>query len=484
MVVVRLSPQLLWIQCLPHILSFLIVFPSVSDTDTIVALSTPPGRSGIGVLRLSGARALEISRILITDRNYTPEANRVSLKNLFVPGTNEILDQALVTYFKAPHSFTGEDVIEFSCHGSPVILRRLIDFSLSFNARLADPGEFTLRALSNGRLNLSQAEAIRDLIDAQTDAAARQAARQLGGELSLRLKPFKDQLLDIIVPLESALEFVEDDLPDITAQQFRDKLVDLTNQIEKLSLTFHTGHLLRHGLKIVLAGRPNVGKSTIFNKLLLSDRAIVSAIPGTTRDSLSELININGFPVSLTDTAGIRQSADEIENLGVERTRRAMVDADLTAVVIDGSQLLTDEDNAIISELIDLPHLTIFNKSDLGVVNINNRSCLCRMDHPSISISAKTGEGIEDLRSALVSPFIKSDAHDAGLLITDARHFDLLQRTRDALNASIELLEQRASEELVLLGLYNALHLLGEITGETTSDDVLGRIFATFCIGK
>jgi tRNA modification GTPase len=456
----------------------------VSETDTIVALSTPPGRSGIGVVRLSGVRALEIARLLLADKNYSPEASRVSLKNLCVPGTNEILDQALVSYFKAPHSFTGEDIIEFSCHGSPVILRRLIDFSLRFNARLADPGEFTLRALSNKRLNLSQAEAIRDLIDAQTDAAARQAARQLGGELSFRLQPFKDQLLDIIVPLESALEFVEDDLPEIKAQQFGDKLLDLRNQIEQLLRTFHTGHLLRDGLKITLAGRPNVGKSTIFNKLLLSDRAIVSAIPGTTRDSLSELININGFPVLLTDTAGIRQSADEIESLGVERTRRAMVDADLTAVVIDGSQPLTDEDNAIIDEIIDLPHLTIFNKSDLGIANIENSACLCNKDHLCISISARTGEGIEPLRAALVSPFIETDTNDAGLLITDARHFDLLQRTRDALGSSIELLEQRASEELVLLGLYNALHLLGEITGETTSDDVLGRIFATFCIGK
>ncbi len=456
----------------------------MSNTDTIVALSTPPGRSGIGVIRLSGARALEIARLLVADKNYMPEANRVSLKNLRAPGINEILDQALVSYFKAPHSFTGEDIIELSCHGSPVILRRLIDFSLSFNARLADPGEFTLRALSNGRLNLSQAEAIRDLIDAQTDAAARQAARQLGGELSFRLQPFKDQLLDIIVPLESSLEFVEDDLPEIKAQQFKNKLLDLTDQIEKLSLTFHTGHLLRDGLKIALVGRPNVGKSTIFNKLLLSDRAIVSAIPGTTRDSLSESINIHGLPVLLTDTAGIRQSNDEIETLGVERTRRAMVDADLTAVILDGSQPRTAEDDAIINEIIDLPHLIVFNKSDLGDATVDAQFCFCRSEHPCLRVSAKTGDGIEHLRDALVSPFIKSDTHDAGLLITDARHFDLLQRTRDALRASIELLEQRVSEELVLLGLYNALHMLGEITGETTSDDVLGRIFATFCIGK
>jgi len=456
----------------------------VSNNDTIVALSTPPGRSGIGVVRLSGSRAIDITRLLIADKNYTPEANRVSLKTLREPCTEEILDQALVSYFKSPHSFTGEDIIEISCHGSPVILRRLIDFSLRFDARLADPGEFTLRALTNGRLNLSQAEAVRDLIDAQTDAAARQAARQLGGELSLRLQPLKDRLLDIIVPLESSLEFVEDDLPEIKARQFRDRLLDLVKQVEKLSQTFHTGHLLRDGLKIAIVGRPNVGKSSIFNSLLLSDRAIVSAIPGTTRDSLSELINIRGLPVLLTDTAGIRHSDDEIETLGVERTRRAIVDADFTAVVLDGSQKINSEDDAIITEVNELPHLIVFNKSDLGVPNIDDQYGFFHEKHRCLRISAKTGDGIDELRNTLVHTFIQSDTYDAGLLITDARHFDLLQRTRDALISSNEFLEQHMSEEIVLLGLYNALSFLGEITGETTADDVLSRIFATFCIGK
>lgn len=454
------------------------------DCDTIVALSTPPGRGGIGVVRLSGARALEIARFLIADQKFTPTANRISLKNLYNLDTREIIDQALVSYFKAPNSFTGQDVIEFSCHGSPVILRLLIDFSLQLEARIADPGEFTLRALLNGRINLGQAEAVRDLINAQTDAAARQAVRQLNGELSFRLQPLKDELLNIIVLLESAIEFVEDDLPEIIKEQYAEKLTRLIDEIGKLSDTFRFGHFLRDGLKITLVGRPNVGKSSVFNGLLLSDRAIISAIPGTTRDSLSELINIEGIPVLLTDTAGIREATDEIEVLGIERSRRAIADADLTVVVLDTSQPLTNEDRLILDETVDLPRLLIFNKSDLGVLDNLEMNYLRDSVPFPVIVSAKTGKGIEELRKALVVPFINSTSHDGGLLITDKRHFDLLRRTLEALSSSSDLLKHRASEELILLGLYNALRFLGEITGETTPEDVLGQIFATFCIGK
>ncbi|HYE64219.1 MAG TPA: tRNA uridine-5-carboxymethylaminomethyl(34) synthesis GTPase MnmE, partial [Pyrinomonadaceae bacterium] len=337
----------------------------MQTTDTIVALSTPPGRSGIGIIRLSGERSLEIARALVRDGRFLPEPNHVSLKNIRDPETGEVLDRALITYFKSPHSFTGEDVIELSCHGSPVLLRYLIELVLKLDARAAGPGEFTLRALSHGRLNLSQAEAVRDLINAQTNAAARQAARQLGGELSARLQPLKDALLDIIVPLESSLEFVEDDLPEIAIDHLNDKLSDLAQQVDALASTFRAGRLLRQGLKVPLVGRPNVGKSSLFNSLLLLDRAIVTDIPGTTRDSLSELIGLEGVPVLLTDTAGIRTTTDKIENLGVERTRRAIADADLVIVVLDGSQPLTDEDEEMLAEVTASPHLIALNKCDL-----------------------------------------------------------------------------------------------------------------------
>jgi tRNA modification GTPase len=455
-----------------------------TNTDTIVALSTPPGRSGIGVIRLSGPCALAITRTLVRENDFKPQPNHASLKNILDPQSGEILDQSLITYFKAPRSFTGEDVVELSCHGSPVLLHYLIDIILALNARAAGPGEFTLRALAHGRLNLSQAEAVRDLINAQTRTAARQAARQLRGELSARLQPIKDTLLEIIVPLESSLEFVEDDLPEVSADQLYAKLKALAGQVGTLAATFRAGRLLKDGLKVTLAGRPNVGKSSLFNSLLSSDRAIVTEIPGTTRDSLSELVSLSGIPVLLTDTAGVRSSDDRIENLGVERTRRAIADADLVVAVLDGSQPLTQEDLDVLSELRDILHLIVLNKSDLDSFDNNEDALLFNGASKVLTISARTGAGLDGLRAAIIEPFAASGMHETGLLITDARHFDLLLRTEASLLSSAELLGQRASEELILVGLYDALRLTGQITGETTPDDILSQIFATFCIGK
>jgi tRNA modification GTPase len=455
----------------------------VSAPDTIVALSTPPGRSGIGVVRLSGADALTHTRTLLGGEPFEPEPNRVTLKTIRDPQSGEILDRALVTYFRAPHSFTGEDVLELSCHGSPALLAHVVETLLRLGARAADAGEFTLRALTNGRLSLSQAEAVRDLIDAQTDAAVRQAARQLGGELSARLQPVKDALLHVIVPLESSLEFVEDDLPEDATHRVGLLLGDLIAQLEDLASTFRAGRLLKDGLKITFAGRPNVGKSSIFNSLLSSDRAIVTELPGTTRDSLSELISIEGIPVLLTDTAGVRESFDKIERLGIERTRRAIVDADLVVVVLDGSQSLTAEDRDMLTEVIEIKHLIALNKSDLDAFRLENAP-LSSNGARLISVSARTGDGINDLRAAILEPFTTREAHESGFLITNARHFDLLRRAVESMRSSELLLRERASEELVLVGLYDALRFLGEITGETTPEDVLTQIFATFCIGK
>lgn len=451
-------------------------------TDTIVALSTPQGRSGIGVIRLSGAHALAMTRRLVQQTEFMPEPNHAALKTIYDLESGEILDRALITYFKAPHSFTGEDVVELSCHGSPVLLRRVVDLTLGMDARAAAPGEFTLRALTHGRLNLSQAEAVRDLINAQTNEAVKQAARQMKGELSNYLQPIKDALLDIIVPLESSLEFVEDDLPEVAVGQITARLSDLTGRVQKLAATFRSGRLLKDGLKVTLAGRPNVGKSSVFNSLLASDRAIVTHIPGTTRDSLSELISLEGVPVLLTDTAGVRSTEDHVENLGVERTRRAIADADLTVVVLDGSEPLTREDAEVLDEVAELPHLVALNKSDLQ--SFKQNGLVGGLTVPVVPVSARTGAGLDHLRTAILKPFAGGHVQDAGLLITDARHHDLLRRTEGALRSSALLLTERASEELVLVGLYDALKFLGQITGETTTEDVLSQIFATFCIGK
>lgn len=453
------------------------------DADTIVALSTPPGRSGIGVIRLSGKNSLPYLSSLLGDKTFDPEPNRVFLKAVRDFETDEIIDRALVTYFKSPHSFTGEDVVELSCHGSPPLLLRVIDMLLSLGARAADPGEFTLRAVSNGRLDLSQAEAVRDLIDAQTYAAVRHAARQLGGEMSALLQPIKDAVIKIIVPLESSIEFVEDDLPEDITHDITQKLSQLTHKLDQLANTFFKGRLLKEGLRVTFVGRPNVGKSSLFNRLLASDRAIVTNIPGTTRDTLSEVININDVPVLLTDTAGVRTSTDIIEQLGIERTRQSIADADVVVVVIDGSQPFTIEDEEIIEETVNCRHVIAFNKCDLNGYH-HDLDKLRGNDSPSVEVSAKTGAGVDILRDAIIKPFSAYDQQETSFIITSARHYDLLRRAVESLRFSKQELEKRVGEELVLIGLYDALRYLGEITGETTPEDVLTQIFTTFCIGK
>jgi tRNA modification GTPase len=447
--------------------------------DTIIALATPLGRSGIGVIRLSGEDSLPTIRKLVRDKNFNPKPRFVALKNIYDLETNEILDEAVITYFQSPQSFTGEDIIEISGHGSPVILRQIIDSCLKLNARMAEAGEFSLRALANGRLNLSQAEAIRDLIDAQSAASARQSIRQLRGELSNELQPLKDNLLDVIVVLESSLEFVEDDLPAIQARNIKEKLVKIIAKLEKKASTFQAGKLLREGLRVALVGRPNVGKSSLFNALLGHERAIVTAIAGTTRDQLREKFTIKNIPISLIDTAGLRETSDTVESIGVERSKRTMADADLIVVLLDGSENLTIEDTDIFDQVKDLNYLIAINKSDLEQTKI-------KLDQKVklLPISAKTGEGLDELQNAIIEPFATNNLENTGFLISDARHFDLLRRSILEIEASIHLIDEQASEEIILIGLHNGLRFLGEITGETTNEDVLTQIFSTFCIGK
>ena len=455
--------------------------------DTIVALATPPGRSGIGVIRLSGKTALHILRRLICSDDYNPTPNLLVLKSLIDPHSNSVLDEALVCYFKAPHSFTGEDVVELNCHGSPILLRAVIDATLALDARMATPGEFSLRAVANGRMQLSQAEAIRDLIDAQTDAAVQLATRQLKGEISYALQPLKEELLAIIVRLESSLEFVEDDLPQVEQERMLGLLQLLRSTFQEMASTFQRGKLLREGLRITLIGRPNTGKSSLFNTLLGRARAIVHDVPGTTRDTLTELVGLNGVPTLLADTAGLRVSPDHVEAIGVDRTKREAADSDLLIVVIDGSLPLKDEDRVVLSEVVNRRHLIALNKSDIDTFSERQLAPeFLNEANPSsvVSVSAKTGSGLDCLRAAMLKPFMNGELSGDGLMITNARHHDLLVRAIDAVSSSESLLREHAGEELVLVGLHDALRYLGEITGETTSDEILGQIFSTFCIGK
>lgn len=445
---------------------------------TIVAPSTPPGRGALSVVRLSGPDSLTIMRTLTRQRNdFKPRV--ATLARIRYPQGDDVLDEVIVTFFEAPHSLTGEDVIEISCHGSPAVVRQIVEMSLLAGARLAGPGEFTLRALTNGKLNLAQAEAIRDLISAQTEAAVRQAARQLGGELSHALEPFKKDLIDVIVSLESAIEFVEDDLPAVQLQSVQTKLRTISIGVGKLSASYRAGHLLRDGIQVAITGKPNVGKSSLFNALVARERAIVTSLPGTTRDTLSEAIDLGGVPVVLTDTAGMRETTDHIESMGIARAHRALCDADLVLALVDGSSEITEEDRLVLSRNRENT-LVVINKCDLPSASAD----LVTQFSGAVRVSARTGEGLDTLRSAIIHSFHSPELASGGLLVTNARHYDLLRRTEREVDASTAAIGEGRSEELVLVSLHNALRYLGEITGETTAEDILSGIFSTFCIGK
>jgi len=355
---------------------------------------------------------------------------------------------------------------------------------------MAEPGEFSLRALAHGRMDLTEAEAIRDLIDAQTIAAARQAVRQMSGEFSHQLQPIKVELLDVIVFLESALEFVEDDLPQLQMENLDSRLRSVADSIAAMAATYQAGHLVREGIRVAIVGRPNVGKSSLFNALVGDDRAIVTEIPGTTRDQIRERFVIENIPVSLVDTAGLRETIDTVEKIGVERARRTMIDADLVMAVIDVTDNDIEGDVEILESVTAMRHLIVLNKIDKAtsetVEKFQTRllESLGSDDRQHISISAKSGSGLDALRSALIKPFSPADMNLDGFLVSDARHYDLLRRAHDEIVNSADLLKSGTTEEIVLVGLHNALRFLGEITGETTTEDMLTRIFSTFCIGK
>ena len=433
--------------------------------ETIVAIATPPGRGGLGVVRLSGDTAFEISQRFVKGKRV----------GHLVDADENIVDQVVISRFQAPHSYTGEDVVEISCHGSPVILKFCVERACANGARLAEPGEFTLRAFVNGRIDLPQAEAVRDLIDATTLYQARVAARQVEGSVAKLLTPWKTQLLEMIALLEAGIDFAEDDISVAPKEELRRRIDPLKQGIEKLAASFAYGRLVHDGVTLAIVGRPNVGKSSLFNRLLDQDRAIVTSIPGTTRDLVSETAALEGVPVRFVDTAGIREGSDLVESLGIERSRKAMADADLTLVVIDGSAALTKEDENIL-EQAQGRRLIVANKSDLP--NFKAPS-------DTIPVSAATGEGIEVLKTAILDAIGRAAAsEDEFGFITSLRQSQLLAECAGALRAAQIAIDENIPHEMLLLDLYGALHPLDAITGKTTADDILNRIFSTFCIGK
>jgi len=435
--------------------------------DTIAAISTPPGRGGIGVIRISGPDARAIAgKILRIHGDLQPRV--ATLAEL--PDADP---QVLVTWFAAPRSYTAEDVIEISCHGSPVILRHALEQACVAGARLAEPGEFTLRAFINGRIDLPRAEAIRDLIDATTLYQARVAARQAEGSVSRRLKPVKEHLVELIALLEAGIDFAEDDISVAPPEEIVRRIALIQTPVAALIESFAYGKLVHEGFTLAIVGRPNVGKSSLFNRLLEQDRAIVTEIPGTTRDLVSETASLDGIPVKFVDTAGIREGQDLVESLGIERSYQAMADADLTLVVVDISVPLSAEDRGLI-ERAQGKRLIAGNKCDLGIVN-----------RDALPVSALTGQGIAELRRAILDTLApRGRIEQEGGFITSLRHEQLLRESQEALDQARNATTLGIPHEMLLLDLYAALRPLDAITGATTADDILNRIFSTFCIGK
>ncbi|HEY1241590.1 MAG TPA: tRNA uridine-5-carboxymethylaminomethyl(34) synthesis GTPase MnmE [Bryobacteraceae bacterium] len=447
-------------------------------SDTIVAISTPPGRGGLGVIRISGAQARAVAeKILQFSSPICWHPRRAHLAHL-IDAQSQVVDQVVATFFEKPHSYTVEDVVEVSCHGAPVVLRHAVERAMEAGARLAEPGEFTLRAYLNGRIDLPQAEAVRDLIEATTLYQARVAAQQAEGSVSRRMKPLKEQLLELIALLEAGIDFAEDDVSVASNKEILRRLIPIEDGIRALAASFQYGNLVRSGLTLAIVGRPNVGKSSLFNALLEQDRAIVTDIPGTTRDLVSETAAIGGIPVKLMDTAGIRDSDERIEALGIERSYQAMADADLTLVVIDRSQLAGPEDRALMERARERGRwLLVGNKSDLPAGG--------EVIEGALSVSARTGAGIADLREAILDAVAPHGAFEQETgFITSLRHEQLLRESAQYLEKAHSASDSGIPHEMLLLDLYSALRPIDAITGATTADDILDRIFSTFCIGK
>jgi tRNA modification GTPase len=488
----------------------------VNLDDTIVAIATPPGRGGIGVVRLAGPDAREIALPMLCLKHdlepglavfgelvepvvcgagaparerpapeQPPDVRTDDGAPKTQPGAaaphNHRIDEVVVTYFQKPHSYTTDDIVEISAHGSPVVLRHIVELALARGARLAEPGEFTMRAFLNGRIDLTQAEAVRDLIDSQTLYQAKVAAQQLEGALSRRLQPIKKMLVELIARLEAGIDFAEDDVSVLPADQILHEIANVRVPLESLAGSFAYGKLVHEGLTLAIVGRPNVGKSSLFNCLVERERAIVTATPGTTRDLVSETVALDGIPVKLVDTAGLRHAIDEAESIGIRKSMEALADADLVLVVLDSSQPIAQQDQDLADQVAQRPAILVANKTDAR----SSQFMVPGSQLPRLSTSALTGDGITELRAEILR-HAGGDARSQGEagFLTNLRHQKLVGESLTALLAAETAVHNRVPHEMLLLDLYSSLRALDEITGATTNDDILNLIFSTFCIGK
>lgn len=455
--------------------------------DTIAAISTPMGQGGIGIVRISGSGALRIADTLFKHKKKGApshlDSNRLQYGYIFDPAKNEPVDEILLSVMRSPHSYTREDVVEMNCHGGMVAVKKVLELVLARGARLAEPGEFTKRAFLNGRISLTQAEAVLDLITAKTEESMRIAAEQLDGGLADRLETIRNDLLALCSLVEAHIDFPEDEIEPIPYEKLITQATMIMEDIDTLSRTFQAARFFREGLKVVIAGRPNVGKSSLLNTLLQKDRAIVTEIPGTTRDEIEEYISINGLPIRITDTAGIRHSDETVEKEGIQRSLRALEIADFIIALIDGSEPLTIEDKDMLSKASKKHAVIAINKADLQ--SVASLEPVIATGKPYLRISALTGSGIEELKTVLFNENLKDWKEErTGVIITNIRHKQALDQASAHMEQARTCCVDNQPMEIIAIELRDALDAIGEVTGIVTSEDILNKIFNDFCIGK
>ena len=451
-------------------------------SDTIAAIATGAQISAIGIIRLSGSDALKITDALFHPYSGKPMSGNPDRKLVYgelKDRSGELLDVCLCTVSRAPNSYTGEDTAELQCHGSPVVMRAALDEIFALGGRQALPGEFTKRAFINGRMELSRAEAVVDIIDAESIEAAKNAAGQLTGAVGNKIEAVYSSLADISSHFHAVLDYPDEDIEDFTIQRYASQLRGAETRLSALLSTFSRGKLMNMGIPAAIVGKPNAGKSSLLNALLGYERAIVTKIPGTTRDTIEEKLKIGSVLLKLIDTAGIRETADEVERLGVERSRRAMESAELVIAIIDGSGSLSDEDYEIIREAEKAPHgIIVLSKNDLGISAVLPETAL-----NAVSVSAVTGDGLDGLERA-ISDMFPLPSVPAGEILTNVRHAQAISSALEYIRAAIDAMENGLTPDIILTESEGAMQALGELTGRTVREDVTNRIFSRFCVGK
>ncbi|MDX9745220.1 MAG: tRNA uridine-5-carboxymethylaminomethyl(34) synthesis GTPase MnmE [Syntrophales bacterium] len=459
-----------------------------SSGDTIAALATPFGYGSVGIIRISGTGAFKIARRIFRPTRHTPhpESHRLYHGDIVSPQNGALIDEVLLCFMNKPHSYTGEDTVEINCHGGPLVIKTILQTVLDLGARLAEPGEFTKRAFLNNRIDLSRAEAILDLVRARTERGLSEAVNRLKGSLANAVSAIQDRLMDVLAVLEASIDFTEEDIPEMETPQASAPLDACLAELSALLGTYRNGRIYQDGLRVLIIGKPNVGKSSLLNALLETNRAIVTPIPGTTRDFIEESIQIGGLPVSLTDTAGIRKTSDEIELQGIAMVYQKLADADVVIAVFDGSRQLDDDDLLVMENTADKEQvIAVINKEDLPTRFDTNELLKRRPLSRPLPLSAKFETGLSALKDEISRLAPASEVHDPGAVhITNIRHYHALSQAASLIAKARDHILEGSPPEIVAVDLGDALHQLGEVEGRTLSEDILDRIFSTFCIGK